>query len=260
MTLNSELAKLESNLSDCYTSCNNKGATIPQNQNFDNLSTCIDSITTGGGGGNNYMIPPEIYEGEISPLGEFIPLQSLTYSGNISFDNIGMITDNSFNSTFSRQLTGTARQRLSVRMIYGNISFPDLVSIDASTFTSFSYFAAGQEHIESVSFPELTTISAASGAGILHFTSAFDGCSALTSILFPKLQDITNTRIGTYMLRGCTSLSNLYFPRITASSLGSFTSNMLSNVTGCTVHLPSNLDGQVTPNLGGTNTVYIYDL
>ena len=67
MTLNSELAKLESNLSDCYTSCNNKGATIPQNQNFDNLSSCIDSITTGGGGysGGAYSVKVIDYDGTL---------------------------------------------------------------------------------------------------------------------------------------------------------------------------------------------------
>lgn len=50
MTIASELTKLQTNLSNAYTSCNNKGATMPSSQNFDNLATTINSIQTGGGG------------------------------------------------------------------------------------------------------------------------------------------------------------------------------------------------------------------
>lgn len=51
MTIASELTKLQTNLSNAYTSCNNKGATMPSSKNFDNLATTINSIPTGGGGG-----------------------------------------------------------------------------------------------------------------------------------------------------------------------------------------------------------------
>lgn len=48
MSIASEISKLISNLADCYTACTNKGATLPANENFDNLATCIDSISGGG--------------------------------------------------------------------------------------------------------------------------------------------------------------------------------------------------------------------
>ena len=47
MTISSEIQKLQQNLIESYASCENKGATIPLNKNFDNLSSTIDSITTG---------------------------------------------------------------------------------------------------------------------------------------------------------------------------------------------------------------------
>lgn len=50
MSIASEIQQLQSNLSDSYTACQNKGATIPSDQNFDNLATCIGTIQTGGGG------------------------------------------------------------------------------------------------------------------------------------------------------------------------------------------------------------------
>lgn len=49
MSIETELTKLQTNLSNAYTSCESKGATLPSSQNFDNLSTTIDSIETGGG-------------------------------------------------------------------------------------------------------------------------------------------------------------------------------------------------------------------
>lgn len=49
MTIASELTNLQTNLENAYTSCQNKSATMPQSQNFDNLSTCIASIPSGGG-------------------------------------------------------------------------------------------------------------------------------------------------------------------------------------------------------------------
>lgn len=47
MTIANEITKLNTNLTDSYTACENKGATMPTDQNFDNLSDCINSITTG---------------------------------------------------------------------------------------------------------------------------------------------------------------------------------------------------------------------
>ena len=46
MTIASEITKLNTNLTNSYTACQNKGATMPANQNFDNLATCVSSIPT----------------------------------------------------------------------------------------------------------------------------------------------------------------------------------------------------------------------
>lgn len=49
MTVASEIQKLQTNLSNSYSACEEKGATLPAQQNFDNLSATISSIETGGG-------------------------------------------------------------------------------------------------------------------------------------------------------------------------------------------------------------------
>ena len=47
MSIASEITKLQENLVNSYTACEGKEATIPENQNFDNLADCIASIKIG---------------------------------------------------------------------------------------------------------------------------------------------------------------------------------------------------------------------
>jgi hypothetical protein len=72
-----------------------------------------------------------------------------------------------------------------------------------------------------------------------------------------------------FALIGCTGLTSLSFPALTSTSFGRYTNQfngMLSGVTGCTVHFPSNLQSvigswsDVTAGFGGTNTTVLWDL
>ncbi len=53
MSIATELEKSRNYLSDAYSKCSEKGATIPSQKNLMNLASCIDSISVGSGGGNN---------------------------------------------------------------------------------------------------------------------------------------------------------------------------------------------------------------
>lgn len=44
MSISNEIQKLQTNLANSYEACNDKGATMPASQNFDNLADCIGSI------------------------------------------------------------------------------------------------------------------------------------------------------------------------------------------------------------------------
>lgn len=50
MSIASELQNYATYLEDAYDKCQDKGATIPQNRNLQNLTNCIDTISGGGGG------------------------------------------------------------------------------------------------------------------------------------------------------------------------------------------------------------------
>lgn len=47
MSVATEISKLQTNLMGAYSSIESKGGTLPENQNFDNLSTSINSISSG---------------------------------------------------------------------------------------------------------------------------------------------------------------------------------------------------------------------
>lgn len=47
MTISAEIIKLQTNLTNAYTAVANKEGTVPQDQNFDNLSAAIATIESG---------------------------------------------------------------------------------------------------------------------------------------------------------------------------------------------------------------------
>ena len=143
-----------------------------------------------------------------------------------------------------------------------NFDFPSLVTIsgDNSLWNAF----AGCTYLTSVDFPNLTTIS-----GAYAFGQAFSTCYGLTSIIFPSLTTINNVASFVFAFAGCSNLTSLSFPALTSTSFGLYTNQfemMLADVSGCTVHFPSNLQSvigswnDVINGFGGTNTTVLFDL
>ena len=105
------------------------------------------------------------------------------------------------------------------------------------------------------------------GIGEYGLYHCFSNCKTITSF-----ESNNVTSIDRYGLTWCfsfTKITSLSFPALTSSSFGSNTNqfnNMLTGVTGCTVHFPSNLQSvigswdSVTNGFGGTNTTVLFDL
>ena len=98
---------------------------------------------------------------------------------------------------------------------------------------------------------------------------SFFNCLSLTSVDLSSLTTISGDRSLYYAFYDCTSLTELLFPALTSNSFGSYKNQfnyMLSSVTGCTVHFPSNLESvigswsDVKSGFGGTNTTVLFDL
>lgn len=177
---------------------------------------------------------------------------------------------------------------------YYNISITG--AVDLSSLTTISganacqYMFYGCTGIASVNLSNLTTVSAQEGCGSMFSgctgltsvnlsslttinrygcSAMFQNCTGLTSVDLSSLTTVSDTSGCVNMFRGCTSLTTLSFPALTSTSFGSYTNqfnNMLSGVTGCTVHFPSNLQSvigswtSVTAGFGGTNTTVLFDL
>lgn len=142
-----------------------------------------------------------------------------------------------------------------------SINLSSLTTISGSSGMSYCFNAC--TNLTSVDLSSLTTISGGYG-----MNSCFAGCP-LTSVNLPSLTTISGSNAMSYCFNGCTGLTELRFPAL--QSFGTSTStinqfnNMLSAVTGCTLHFPSNMQSEVErrtgyPNFGGTNTVVLFDL
>lgn len=147
-----------------------------------------------------------------------------------------------------------------------NVDFPSLTTISgvAACRDMFSSDFDKPHTITSINYPELTTISSN-----YAMQNCFNYQSLLTSATFPKLSSITGNYAFQTCFRNCTSLASLSFPALTSTSFGTNTTqfnNMLQDVTGCTVHFPSNLQSvigswaDVVAGFGGTNTTVLFDL
>ena len=99
--------------------------------------------------------------------------------------------------------------------------------------------------------------------------STFMDCTNLTSVDYCSLKNISAANVFNSVFKGCTSLQSLYFRALTNDSFGSQTNQfaaMLSGVTGCTVHFPSNVQtkieslADVSNGFSGTNTTILFDL
>lgn len=149
-----------------------------------------------------------------------------------------------------------------------------ITSVDLSNLTTVSGIGAmssafnGCYNITSVNVSNLTTLSAQNAMG-----SMFYGCFNLTSITYSALSTVTGNGCLSQCFAAATGLTSISFPALKSTSFGTQVNqfnNLISGVTGCTIHFPSNLDPQggstvisslaSYPNFGGTNTVLAFDL
>ena len=154
-------------------------------------------------------------------------------------------------------------------LAYAFYSCPSLTSVDLSSRTAVSGESAFYEAffkctaLTSVDLSSLTTLSARSA-----LASAFDACTALTSVDFSSLTTVSGYHSLYNTFSRCSSLTSLSFPALTVAGLqygSSQFDNMISGVTGCTIHFPAAVQAKIEttagyPNFGGTNTTVLFDL
>ena len=63
MTIASEITRIKTNIENAYAKAEEKGATMPELLNSENLAGCIESVPkgSGGGAGDEYDLPEGVY-------------------------------------------------------------------------------------------------------------------------------------------------------------------------------------------------------
>lgn len=134
--------------------------------------------------------------------------------------------------------------------------------------TITNVITGGTEYLEKVYMPNVTKI------GAIRTMFGYGYCPALNEVDLSSLSDISDggtfgrqdMEIGAF---AGTNLKTLSFPSLNSNSFGNYTNQfdgMLIDVTGCTVHFPSNLQSvignwtSVQNGFGGTNTTVLFDL
>lgn len=138
-------------------------------------------------------------------------------------------------------------------------SMPELKTISGNSACQNMF---SMSRVSSVNLSKLETVSTNG------LWSAFYNCDFLSSMTFDALKNIDAVYVF-YNAFSNSGIQSISFPALKSTSFGSHTNqfnNMLTGVTGCTVHFPSNLQSviglwsDVQNGFGGTNTTVLFDL
>lgn len=253
MAVSDQIERIKTNIANAYATAESMGATIPELQNSENLSTTIGTIPSGGGGGasvtkglviNEY--DEEGYATDISLVGfDTIPAYYMYYSmwantstgaealfsragSNIHLpDNITAVGEYAFN-----QCTTLNLNYLPDTITYiGKYAFsqcrafnPDKLPASLKTIATFGLANCTALALTSLpdSLEELESY-AFNGCTMLAITSVPEGVTRLTSNVFYNCKGLTEltfngniTQIEQSALSNCANLSKIVFPNVTA--------------------------------------------
>jgi hypothetical protein len=272
MSIASAIQNAQQKVTNAYTAVNNKGGTLPATQNLSNLPNAISSIPTATEpildiSKANYIINND-YSTELLEHDSYIlPFFEEQLSGGDKFAGVYKNNTNIKKLCLSKLKTirSTGAEGIFSLAFRNctNLSYVDLSELETlqGNRTCFGMFMEDSA-LQNILFSNLKSASSNSLNSICY------KCG-VSSVTFPKLNDIKNTWVLRAAFKNCSSLTFLSFPALTSTSFGNITdqfSIMLQGVTGCTVHFPSNLQSvigswsDVTAGFGGTNTTVLFDL
>ena len=245
MSVETQIERIKTNISNAYASAEAKGATMPEVKNSENLASCVQSITTGGGGGGTqFGLTAEQMLGTVDGEGNLtVPtLPSITFTGlkkvsdygfyykfcqrtfetdaTVSFPDLTSVNVNGMYNCFNScsSLTSVDLSALTTVGASGMDSCfstcTSLTSVDLSALTTVDSYALAScfnycTSLTSVDLSALTTV------GSKGLSSCFSYCRSLANISFPSLTSVQTNSFGTasynYCFNGCTALTEIHF-------------------------------------------------
>lgn len=245
---------------------NAKNATITANNSngvFQNLGSNASSLEFNIG--SNVESIPAFFLYSSTNTNYFPKITTLNIPNNNSITKIGQTAF--YNCKGITSLVLPSMTSVSTESMQGAFQgCSNLVTVSIPNLTSASYSMQsvfqGCTALTSISMPKLTSCAA---SGLI---SLCRDCTSLTTVDLSLLENVPSYALR-YAFQNCTSLTTLSFPALTSTSFGNYKNqfnSMLTGVTGCTVHFPSNLQSvigswaDVTAGFGGTNTTILFDL
>lgn len=235
MTVASEITKLQTNLSSAYSACEEKGATMPAKQNFDNLPATIESITGGGEAEYKKLYGMDISDIFPEPNSSGALVIPTTASVIQSFDGVKSVPQYCFNYRFS-YLTNIKEAHYpdlkTVALLSFNYAYQKCTGLEKICFEALESITVSSAlqrvcsdctKLKTAEFPMLKEITQTTG-----MSYAFYGCG-LTSVVFPELETVTGL---TYCFQNNKSLTYLGFPKL--KTIYSNSTGMGNMVNGCT--------------------------
>ena len=278
MSVTTEIIRLQNCVSNAYTACSNKGATLPQFQNSDNLPSTI--LTIAAEERSSSQLPRYKLEEvnneltakitEINVTGLFNDIQSIDESFDYAFSsNIPKMYNNSQikvhgDLTFRdlETVTGGMMSSFAGCDFDGNatVSFPSFVDgknnyigSHEDNFISTFYETKG---LKTAIFSALTTLD-------FYFNSTFR-YSEISSLQFPVLTTITSNGSLSSIVMNCTYLESLSFPSLTR--VDSYFADFTGDTNLTEIHFRSDAQATIeaTPNYsskwGASNATIYFDL
>ena len=178
MTVADAINRLQTNLTNSYSACEEKGATLPEKQNFDNLPATIGSITVGGSGEDLFKSIDE--NGTLTASNK----ETITLDGVKTIATYGLAY-NWYNGSGLQNLNipelTTVEERGLQYSLYGHKTLKNITfsgELDIGTYGM--YYLAYNSSLENVNFDVIKTV------GQYGLGYAFSGSKIKELIIHPK--------------------------------------------------------------------------
>jgi hypothetical protein len=258
MSIASQLQALEGNIEDAYDMVAQRGGTMPQRKNMENLDDAIATIPTGSvstpavpmpcvniTNGKAERTAVQLYSlpNTITEIGKNLYREANTHDLWVDYDSYMILIDT---FDFSSVITISGSRAFSYAFygasFSGTISsvvfdFQSLVTVsgDYAFDNAWAWAELNRSGVMLFDFRALTNIT-----GQYAFREAFAGNDYVASISFPSLSNLGNyTNQFDDMLDSCSDVT-VHFPAALQSVIGSWAS--------------------VQNGFGGTNTTVLFDL
>ena len=294
MSVASEITRINNNIANAYTACNNKGATLPQTQNSNNLANCINSISglpRGADSNGVYGYPTNnfTFSTPSDATSLSVGVLNSVFKGcttliAVDLSSLTEVTGTSTMESFCEDCTALNSIDLSnITTINGSnvmskaFSNTSITSVDLSSLTTISSSSAMNSAflncplINSIDLSSLTSLVGSGAMMPNAFALSTNPTSPLplTSVTFTSLSSIGGTAPMRNIFAKRDGLE-IYFPALNSNSftgqLTTYLDNLVNGAVGCTVHFPSNMQSvignwsSVQNGFGGTNTTVLWDL